>query len=497
MRIKSTLTIIFLILMVLPAQSQKTKVQEVELGLTLNQAVELACKQSIASFRNKNMYLARYWQFRSYKAERLPNLRLSATPFTYNKSYVFDQSSKQYVSDESLRSLGSLSLNQNVALTGGEISIVSSLERYENFMRDDVSFRSVPYSIAFNQPLNGYNEFRWSAKIEPLAFEIAKRELVQSIEEVTLTTNQYFFSTASSEINLQIAQTNYQNSDTLFRIAKGRFEIGTVTQDELLDFELSFLNAKIDLTKANLALRQSRITLNSFLGLDETVVVKCLIPNQIPGFEVNLDKALSLSISNNPDILQQQQSLLIARRNVAEARAKSGLSATVNANFGKNRTAKDMPEAYKKPFNDNRGVGVSLSVPILDWGYRHGRIQMAKSNREVTEAEVKQARIDFEQNIFQQVMEFNLQDDQVLIAAKADTIAQMGFDVTKQRFMIDKVDVLKLNSARNSLDAARRNYIDALRRYWNYYYTLRRLTLYDFENNKPLMDNFDQLVQDL
>ena len=49
---------------------------------------------------------------------------------------------------------------------------------------------------------------------------------------------------------------------------------------------------------------------------------------------------------------------------------------------------------------------------------------MAESSREVVRISVNQEKIDFEQNVLMNVMEFNLQADQVLSTAKADTIAQ-------------------------------------------------------------------------
>lgn len=88
-----------------------------------------------------------------------------------------------------------------------------------------------------------------------------------------------------------------------------------------------------------------------------------------------------------------------------------------------------------------------------------------------------------------------MQQDILAIVAKADTVAQMGYDVTKQRFMIDKVDIIKLNSARNALDAARRNYISSIAQFWSSYFNLRRLTLYDFESNLTLQQDFDQLLE--
>jgi outer membrane protein TolC len=207
------------------------------------------------------------------------------------------------------------------------------------------------------------------------------------------------------------------------------------------------------------------------------------------------DDALSLAKENNPQILALEARMIQANENIARTRSTSGLSADLSANLGINKQAKDFDEAYKSPFGDDRGLGISINAPIIDWGTRRGQIQMAKSNKQVTEAEVKQALIDFEQDVIMNILEFNLQEEQVAISAKADTVAQLGFNVTKQRFMIDKVDVLKLNAARNNLDNAKRNYINALSNYWRGYYTIRQITLFDFERNETLIKSLDYLLE--
>ena len=120
---------------------------------------------------------------------------------------------------------------------------------------------------------------------------------------------------------------------------------------------------------------------------------------------------------------------------------------------------------------------------------------MAQSNQEVVRTTVDQAQIDFEQNVFLNVMQFNMQDDQLLNAAKADTIAQLRYDVTKQRFLIGKIDVLDMNMALTDKDVAKRNYISALRTYWRYYYDIRHVTLFDFEKSQTLTEDFDGLLQ--
>lgn len=48
--------------------------------LDLQQTIALANDSSLEAFRTKNMYLAGYWEYRTYKANRLPSLTLNMTP---------------------------------------------------------------------------------------------------------------------------------------------------------------------------------------------------------------------------------------------------------------------------------------------------------------------------------------------------------------------------------------------------------------------------------
>ena len=53
--------------------------------LDLQQTIALANDSSLEAFRTKNMYLAGYWEYRTYKANRLPSLTLNMTPAQYNR----------------------------------------------------------------------------------------------------------------------------------------------------------------------------------------------------------------------------------------------------------------------------------------------------------------------------------------------------------------------------------------------------------------------------
>ncbi|SHF06239.1 Outer membrane efflux protein [Mariniphaga anaerophila] len=465
---------------------------------TLQNVIDAASEQSLDAFRNENMYLASYWEFRYFKADRLPSLSLQATPLDYSRAmqkvYNYDENRDEFKLREDLSSELSLSLSQSVGFTGGQIFARSDLGLLRKLGDDEVSsWSSTPFSVGYIQPLSGYNKLKWTAKIEPLKYEKAKKNYIQSKEELAIKAGRLFFDLVDAQIEVNISETNLANADTLFKIGQGRYQVGTVTQDELLNLELSFMNANLALTQSNLGLERALAELNSFLGFDKNTKIECIVPDELPDLQISAAEAVDLALANNPEMIDQQQRLIEEDRKVNQAKSENGITGDLFALYGLNQNAKGFNEVYRDPL-DQQQFRVGIDVPILDWGRRKGKLAMAKSTREVVRISVNQEKMDFEQNVIMNVMEFNLQGKQVQNTAKADTIAQMGYDVTQQRFLIGKVDVTKLNLARNDQEQARRAYIRALRSYWNYYYTIRRLTLFDFEKKVTLSEDFDEIV---
>lgn len=469
------------------------------LRLTLSEVLKIANDQSPQAILAKHQFRASYWAFRTYQAKYRPSLSLNATLPDYlrvfEREYDFNTGREYYVEKNTNNSSLGLSLTQNIGLTGGSIFARSDLTRFDVFGSDrSIQYISTPASIGLRQPILDYNPLKWEKKIEPIKYEEAKKQYLNAIENVNMEAVRRFFNLALAQLNVEIANVNYSNADTLYRIAQGRYNIGTIAEDELLQMELSLLNAGTALNRAGIDLRIQEFQLRSFLGYNESVQLVLIIPNEIPKFDVEINEALSLAQKNNPQILDFQRQMLEAQRDVAQARLNRGLNANLYATFGLTQRANDFASAYRNPLDQQR-IQIGFDLPILDWGLRRGQYKLAQSNEEVVKTNVEQSRIDFEQSIILNVAQFNLQDDQVLIAAKADTVARKRYEVTKQRFLIGKIAVLDLNIADSEKDVARRAYITALRDYWTYYYNVRRLTLYDFMRQKDLEADFDKLVE--
>mgnify|MGYP001776443465 CR=1 FL=1 len=459
------------------------------LTLTLEQAIAQAREMSPDAQSARHTFRSAYWNYRYYRANYLPALTLTSAPYmdrAINRITMGD-GSVQFVEQNLLSTDLSLSVTQNIALTGGTLSLTTSAQRLDLLSEHTSSWQTSPVILGYSQSLFGYNSLKWDRRIEPVRYEEARKSYVETLELVAATATQKFFDLATAQSNLEIATTNYANADTLYAYAQGRYEIGTISENEMLQLEINKLNEEANCMSARIEVENAMQELRSYLGIREDTDLQVRLNDSIPDFVVNLNEALLLANANSPDIQNMRRRKLESESNVAQARANAGLKADIYLRFGLTQTGDKLRDAYHDPL-DQQYVSLTLSLPILDWGRGKGQVRVARSNRDLVYTQVEQDKTDFQLNVRKLVKQFNLQGQRVRIAARTDRTAQRRAEVARRLYLLGKSSVLDLNASVSEKDAARRNYIASLNEYWSLFYTLRSLTLYDFEHGRTLED---------
>jgi outer membrane protein len=465
--------------------------------LTLEEVIAIAREQSPDAMAARHRYRGSYWQFRSFQAGYLPGLRLSATLPNLNRTIsaiTLPDGSDVFVRRSLSSSSGNLSLNQRIGLTGGQLFMNTALERID-IIRDgenDVSYLSTPINIGFTQPIFSFNPYKWERMIEPIRFQEARKRYIEDLETISLRANNYFFDLLLAQINIEINTLNLNNNDTLYKISKGRFSLGRIAENELLQMELNVLNSEAQLEQARIDYEAALFRFRSYLGLERVENISLMVPQQRHNMLIQFEKALEQARQNRSDILAFERRMIEAESEVSRARSESRFNANLFAVYGLTQTATDFQDVYVDPL-DQQQLRIGIQVPIVDWGVGRGRVRMAESNRELVNTNVEQALIDFEQEVFLRVMEFNMLDRQLMIAAKADTIADKRYEVSRQRYLIGRIDILELNIALAEKDRAKQSYLAALRNYWRGFFEMRRITLYDFREDRAITLNFNEI----
>lgn len=459
------------------------------LTLTLDRAIIMAREGSVDAMVALNAMRGAYWEYRTYRADRLPEMTFQATLPSYRKNYnayQLDDGSYTFVRNNYLDLTGSLSVEQNIIPTGGKLSLTTSLDYLRQLGSPLTSnrFMSIPIALTLTQPIFGVNTLKWDSRIEPLRYEEAKAQFVCDTERIAMQAVNYFFSLLMAKETLATSRQNLSNAEKLHQVAVAKREIGQISKNDLLQMELNLLTARAGLTDAESEYRAKMFQLRSFLGLGDDCELDPVLPEEIPSATVEYAQVLQLSLDRNPFSRNIRRRQLEADYDVARAKGNMREIA-LYAQVGFTGTADRLRGAYD-PLKDNQIVELGVKIPLIDWGKRRGKVKVAESNREETQSRLRQEELNFRQDIFMLVERYNNQRQQLEVAYAADTIAARRYHTNVETFMIGKLSTLDLNDSQSRKDETRLAYISRLFYYWYYYYQLRSLTLWDFTTNTPI-----------
>ena len=440
--------------------------------LGLQRAIEIASDSSLASFRFRNLYMAGFWEYRTSR-------------------YDYENNIDVYRAQQSYYASAGLDIRQNLDWLGGTFFIESDLSFMRNFGASTFSqYSSVPVKIGYRQDLLGYNAFKWEKRIEPLKYEKVKKELIYNMETVSESAVSYFFDLALAQTEYRLARENLVSADTLYTLGERRFRIAAISQAELLTLKLDLVNARNSLENSRIALKRANASLAAFLGMDRDTRLEVELPSLTALRRVDATEALMHARDNSPSILEQRQAVLEARQTVDRTRKENRFSASLNASVGFNQVGDNLRGAYRDLMRQDL-VSLSVSIPLVDWGVRKGKLNMALSNLDVAEIAERQQLQTLDEEVTVTVDDYNIQLDLIKSAEEAMDLAERAYAQTQQRFMIGKTDLSSMTLASSRRQEASKNYISALKNYWLNYYKLRRLTLFDFETGLALTRKFD------
>ncbi|MBC6110286.1 TolC family protein [Pedobacter fastidiosus] len=458
------------------------------LRLSLPEVVEMARANSIAAKQAITVKETKYWEWRTFKSNYQPQLALEGILPGYTKTYTQVQQPNGTILFQPVHyDNSSLTLNfsQSLAATGGTIYGTTQLQRFDDFDRNNVLYNGIPYGIGYTQPLLQFNKLKWDKKIEPLKYNESKQAFVETQEKIAITVTEYFFDLLLAQVNLNIATTNFANTQRILTIANTKFELGKISKNEILQLQLEVLNAQKAVGTAKRDVEIATLNLRSYTGIEGDDRIKLTMPGVVTQMMVGADKVLAEAFENRSDAIAFVRRLAEARRDVAKAKGENGLTATLRANLGFSNAGNSAFDVYRSPKNQ-QSVELQLSIPVMDWGRSKSRTKTAEANQQFTTYAVEQDKQTFKQQIVTQVTLFNMMKEQIQLTAEAEKIAAEKYKIAGERYVLGNLSITDLSIAFQENDKAKRDYVSSLRDFWAAYYQLRYLSLYDFDQNKKI-----------
>jgi outer membrane protein TolC len=457
--------------------------------LSLADAVAIAQRQGYSARSAAAAVEGARWREDAYRARLFPQLSLRGTAPDINRAItpvIQPDGTTQFVEQSQMNSSLTLSLSQPIRATGGEVFISSGLSRLD-IMGDQTSrlWTSTPLILGIRQQLFRPNTLKWDRREQSLAATIAEQDYAEARERVAEETAGAFFDAYAANVALRNADANVAVNDSLFLLSKGRYEVGKIGENDLLQSELALLRARNAADAARLTRDRAHATLRRQLGMAPGEAFSLAPPPRPPELRIDPAAAVAQAVQHRSDIREHELQRTQAGRRVSEARMSTGFGATVSAMAGLNQTSTVLGDAYRSPLDQQR-LSVSVEMPVVQWGAGRAAVEAARADQQRVEHTVQANREAMEQEVHFAALELEQNARQLAIAAKADTVADRRFEVAKNRYVIGKIGISDLYIAQNEKDGAVQSYVQALRQYWTSYYRLRKLTLYDFEAGTPI-----------
>src|SRR5204863_6535924 len=414
--------------------------------LTLQDAIALAQERGLAAQAARAAREAGRYRHRAFRLRLLPQLSLgSALPtYNYNRSIIPvlqpDGSTLFRPQDQTNTTLG-LTLSQRVPLTGGALFVSSSLARYAISGPDAIeTWSSTPVAIGLRQDVLRPNVAAWDRREDAVQAELDERTYLETLEDIALETSERFFDVYAARVALDNAVTNVAVNDTLYRLNTGRFEVGKIGENDLLQSELALLRARTTLEGARLEYDRSTAALRLALAVPAGAPLDIAVPRTVPEFEVDTAAAVAAAIRNRALVSDVEWQEVQARRRVTDAKLATGIGATVQASYGLNATAPAASLVYRDLL-EARQFSVSLQVPLMQWGAHREGVQAAEAERERVETQTRATVDETAHEAHFAALELSQARRDVALRAKADTVAGKRFEVAYNRYVIGRITI--------------------------------------------------------
>ena len=458
-------------------------------GLTLQQAIAMGQQRGAQARSALSARDASRARDDFFFAQYLPLLSIGGTAPTYTRSItpvIQPDGSTLYRPLQQTTAGLTATVLQRVPWTNTTFNFSSGLSQVQVSGATGIkTWSSTPLTIGISQPILRANTQRWDRSQQELRFTSSERRYLESREDVGIAVTGAYYDLYSATVTLRNASANALTNDTLYTLNKGRYEVGKIGENDLLQSELALLRSRAALEDARLTNERALSQFRIVLGLQPGAMVELAASAVVPDFEADTTIAVQQARRNSSVVTDAELSEVSADRAVSEARWNTGGGGNLSASYGYNATAASAPDAYKNLL-DARQLSLSVQVPVWQWGAHSAQVQAAKADRESAKSTAQNTRAQTEHNARFAALQLSQARRSLVIAAKADTVAAKRFEVALNRYVIGRIAIDNLYLAQNEKDQALSSYVQALRAYWTAYFQLRKTTLYDFERGEPI-----------
>lgn len=462
-----------------------------QISMTLDDALNYSIENS-PELKTALMNLRRYkFSLNAQRASLKSKFSLTLNPISYSRNRYFESRLSEWYTNESFASSGTFSISQPILWTGATVSLNNKFGWQNNKSNlsggeNDNSAYSNDLYLSVTQPLFRYNAIKLDLKNIELDYENA--QINYALRRLTLEnsiTNQ-FYSVYTAQNNLEISKAELKDAEANYNIIKNKVDADLSTKDELYQAELNLATARSTVDNRVVSLENAKDDFKKILGIDIDTDIEIIAKVTAEPVSVDLGKAIANALSSRLELKQREISRTELDLQMKQIKETNSFNGELSLSIGIMGDNERLGDIYKTPTNNPR-VSLSFNVPIFDWGERKARIKAQEIAIEMHNLETDEEKKAIEIAIRKSYRNLNNLLTQISIAEKSVKNAQLTYDLNAERYRNGELTGMEMNQFQTQLSNKKMSYVSTVIEYKKELLNMKILTLYDFENNKPII----------
>jgi outer membrane protein TolC len=317
------------------------------------------------------------------------------------------------------------------------------------------AFDQYTSGATLSQNIYDFGRTSSQVKISNLNFDSSRSDLENISQQVVLSVKQAYYAVVQAKYIRLVADDTVKQTQQHLEQAKGFYEVGTKPKFDVIKAEVDVSTAKLNLIRAENALRIAVVNLNNAMGIPEAPEYTLQENLSFSKYEITFEEALSRAYENRPDMKSA-----VAKRQAAEASidsAKTGYYPflTGNASYGWSGGRIDQ-------MDHGWNVGAVVSFPIFSGFLTKYQVEEARANLNVLRANEESLRQTVFLEVQQAYLTLGAAEEAIPTAKLGVEQAQENLDIANGRYKAGVGNPIEVTDAEVSLANARTSYIQAL-----------------------------------
>ena len=457
--------------------------------MTLEKALEVAFEHSPSLIQSKLSLEQQQLNLKAQNASLKSQFSLDVNPFNYTRNNQYDSYNAKWYSSENMSSSASLGITQPIKWTDGTVSL------YNDFSWQDASNQtSNQKSTSFNhnlslrieQPIFTYN--RTKMELKELEYALENSKLSYAMQELSIErqVTQQFYSVYQQQKNLSTARDEYNNQKQNYDIIKNKVDAGLVAREELFQAEVNLATSESAVHTAEINYENAKDNFKILLGIDLNEDVMVLPNTEITTVNVDATQAVDYALKQRMELRQHQITLEQDLFSIIRAKSENEFKGSITARIGLDALGDKPGNMYSNP-TDNEQIGISLNIPIFDWGSRKARVRSSELAMESDQINLDEEKKNITLEVRQICRNLPTLIRQIEIKRQNIENAEHTYEINLEKYRNGNLTGMELQQYQNQLTSAKQEYTNAIIEYKIELLNLKIQTLWDFETNQSYL----------